>query len=56
MTHHELEILYIEDNAADVEWTLVALRRHKMNEPNSGCTRRRGSPGFPLLSEGLRYP
>jgi two-component system response regulator len=30
MTHDEVEILYIEDNAADVELTLVALRRHKI--------------------------
>jgi len=27
MTHDEVEILYIEDSAADVELTLVALRR-----------------------------
>jgi hypothetical protein len=26
MTHDEVEILYVEDNAADVELTLVALR------------------------------
>ena len=30
MTHHEVEILYIEDNPADVELTLVALRRSKL--------------------------
>jgi CheY-like chemotaxis protein len=30
MTHDEVEILYVEDNAADVELTLVALRRHKI--------------------------
>jgi two-component system response regulator len=30
MTHDEVEILYIEDNAADVELTLAALRRHKL--------------------------
>jgi two-component system response regulator len=33
MTHDEVEILYIEDNAADVEFTLVALRRHKITNP-----------------------
>jgi two-component system response regulator len=33
MTHDEVEILYIEDNAADVELTLVALRRHKITNP-----------------------
>jgi two-component system response regulator len=30
MTHHEVEIRYIEDNPADVELTLVALRRSKL--------------------------
>jgi CheY-like chemotaxis protein len=30
VTHDEVEILYIEDNAADVELTLVALRRNKI--------------------------
>jgi two-component system response regulator len=30
MTHDDVEILYIEDDAADVELTLVALRRHKI--------------------------
>ena len=29
MTHDEVEILYIEDDAADVELPLAALRRHK---------------------------
>jgi CheY-like chemotaxis protein len=30
MTHDEVEILYVEDNAADVELTLAALRRSRM--------------------------
>ncbi len=30
MTHDEVEILYVEDNAADVELTLVALRRNRV--------------------------
>jgi two-component system response regulator len=30
MTHDEVEILYVEDNAADVELTLVALRRSRV--------------------------
>jgi two-component system response regulator len=30
MTQDEVEILYVEDNAADVELTLVALRRNKI--------------------------
>src|SRR5579864_1126898 len=30
MTHDEVEILYVEDNAADVELTLAALRRNKI--------------------------
>lgn len=30
MTHDEVEILYVEDSAADVELTLVALRRSKL--------------------------
>jgi two-component system response regulator len=30
MTHDEIEILYVEDDARDVELTLVALRRHKI--------------------------
>jgi two-component system, response regulator len=30
MTHHEVEILYVEDNAADVELTLIALRRSRV--------------------------
>jgi len=30
MTHDEIEILYVEDNPADVELTLVALRRARI--------------------------
>ncbi|HEV7217769.1 MAG: response regulator [Terriglobales bacterium] len=30
MTHNEIEILYVEDNASDVELTLVALRRNRV--------------------------
>jgi two-component system response regulator len=30
MTHDEVEILYVEDDAADVELTLVALRRNRI--------------------------
>ena len=30
MTHDEVEILYVEDNSADVELTLVALRRNRV--------------------------
>lgn len=30
MTHDEVEILYVEDNAADVELTMVALRRSRV--------------------------
>jgi two-component system, response regulator len=30
MTHDEVEILYVEDTAADVELTLVALRRSRV--------------------------
>jgi two-component system response regulator len=30
MTHDEVEILYVEDNAADVELTMVALRRNRI--------------------------
>jgi two-component system response regulator len=30
MTEDEVEILYVEDNAADVELTLVALRRNRI--------------------------
>jgi two-component system response regulator len=30
MTHHEIEILYVEDNPGDVELTLIALRRSKL--------------------------
>jgi len=30
MTNDEIEILYVEDNAADVELTLVALRRSRL--------------------------
>ena len=30
MTHDEIEILYVEDNAADVELTLIALRRSRI--------------------------
>jgi two-component system response regulator len=30
MTHDEVEILYVEDNASDVELTLVALRRNRI--------------------------
>jgi two-component system response regulator len=30
MIHDEVEILYVEDNAADVELTLVALRRSRV--------------------------
>jgi two-component system, response regulator len=30
MKHDEVEILYVEDNAADVELTLVALRRNRV--------------------------
>ena len=30
MTHDEVEILYVEDNAADMELTLVALRRNRI--------------------------
>ena len=33
MTHDEIEILYAEDNAADVELTLVALRRGGITNP-----------------------
>jgi len=33
MTHDEIEILYVEDNAADVELTLVALRRARIANP-----------------------
>jgi CheY-like chemotaxis protein len=33
MTHDEIEILYVEDNAADVELTLVALRRARIVNP-----------------------
>jgi two-component system, response regulator len=30
MTHDEVEILYVEDDAADVELTMVALRRNRV--------------------------
>jgi two-component system, response regulator len=30
MKHDEIEILYVEDNSADVELTLVALRRNRV--------------------------
>ena len=30
MTHDEVEILYVEDSAADVELTLIALRRNRL--------------------------
>lgn len=30
MIHDEIEILYVEDNSADVELTLVALRRNRV--------------------------
>ncbi|HZR57643.1 MAG TPA: response regulator [Terriglobales bacterium] len=30
MSHDEVEILYVEDNAADIELTLVALRRSRL--------------------------
>jgi CheY-like chemotaxis protein len=30
MTHDEVDLLYVEDNAADVELTLVALRRSRV--------------------------
>ena len=33
MTHDEVEILYVEDNAADVELALVALRRSRLANP-----------------------
>jgi CheY-like chemotaxis protein len=33
MTHDEVEILYVEDSAADVELTLVALRRSRLANP-----------------------
>jgi len=33
MTHDEVEILYVEDNSADVELTLVALRRGGITNP-----------------------
>jgi len=33
MTHDEVDILYVEDNSADVELTLVALRRGGITNP-----------------------
>ena len=33
MTNDEVEILYVEDNAADVELALVALRRSRLANP-----------------------
>lgn len=33
MTNDEVEILYVEDNAADAELTLVALRRSRLANP-----------------------
>jgi len=33
MTHNEVEILYVEDDAADAELTLAAMKRNKMANP-----------------------
>jgi len=35
MTHEEVEILYVEDNAADVELTMIALRRKQSSKPGA---------------------
>ena len=47
MTHEEVEILYVEDNAADVELTMIALRRSRV--PNRVHIARDGEEALDFL-------
>ena len=47
MIHDEVEILYVEDDAADIELTLAAMRRSKM--ANTMHTAREGAEALDFI-------